>query len=263
MNDRTLPSIGLGTWKLRGENCQTVVRNALDKGYRHFDTSSNYGNELDLGLALRNFDRSKLILTSKVEPAPAEDIVHALEQSLRDLSVDYLDFLLLHYPNHKSGMVEIFEVFEVLKTTGKIRNWGVSNFTEAHLKDCLRDGFAPAVNQVEFHPYLFQIDLLRACELAGIQVVSYRPFGKGTLVSDPIIRQIAAQYMLTPGQLILNWIVLKGACAIPKATSDAHLIENINALSVNLEPDDVVKIDSLHRNQRFCELSCHEFDYTG
>lgn len=184
-----------------------------------------------------------------------------IEQMLKELNTSYLDLLLLHFPIRDLPMKEIFKGMREAKNSGKVRAIGVSNCTIHHLQDIFSWGFDDIeVNQVEFHPLLNQEKLLRFCQTHHIHLQAYRPFGKGELISYPLLVDMAKKYKKTPSQLILRWLIEKKISTIPKASSNAHLKENID-LDFPLEDTDYDKIESMNQNQRYCSSDNFDFDY--
>lgn len=262
-----LPLLGLGTWDLRGHDCTETVKRALAIGYRHIDTAINYENHEAIRKAIKGFDRKQLFITSKFElelidlnniGASVEEICDVV---LKQLGTDYVDLYLIHWPQKALPMTEIFKAMETLVKKGKIKKAGVSNFTIHHLENLLNDGCKPAANQVEFHPYLFQQELWDYCKTEKIQLIAYRPFGKGELLKDPVLKKIGALHHKNSAQVILRWLVQKEIPTIPKAFSEKHLAENFEIFDFELSPHEVHEIEKLNRNQRFCEWENSEFNY--
>jgi diketogulonate reductase-like aldo/keto reductase len=264
-----LPQIGLGTWDLRGEECVKAVRLALDLGYRHIDTAHVYSNHESIGTALKGFDRSKIFITSKlalqeqIDSAYPELSVHkACEQVLKELKVDYLDLYLIHAPNRRFALEIIFKTMEKLIDQGKVRKVGVSNYTIHHLEDLAKAGSFPFANQVEFHPYLNQQALVDYCQTHQIKLISFRSFGKGKLLNEnPIFDLIGAKYNKTGAQIILRWLVQKEIAVIPKASSESHLKENLDIFGFSLDSVDMLKLDQLNQNKRYCRFGDPEYNY--
>lgn len=259
-----LPLLGLGTWDLRGRECTKIVKLALELGYRHIDTALNYENHEAIRQGLEGFPRDKLFITSKFALELLDSkysVEETCDAALEELGIDYLDLYLIHWPDRKKPMAQIFKQMEKLVEKGKIRHAGVSNFTIHHIQDLLEDGCKPFANQVEFHPYLFQKDLLDYCKLQKIELISYRPLGKGALLKEPLFNKIAAHHAKSPTQIILRWLVQQEIPAIPKASSKEHLAENIDIFDFSLSPDEMKAIFSLHHNKRFCKGGNDEFNY--
>lgn len=260
---RPMPVIGLGTWRLSGKECVSAVKEALKLGYRHFDTAEVYDNQKEIGEAIAGFPRENLFITSKFWFADANQasVGKMCNKALKELGVDYLDLYLMHWPDRSKPMNAILKAMHALREEGKIRNVGVSNFTIHHLQDLLERGISVSVNQVEFHPYLYQKELLEFCRARRIQLVAYRPIAKGAFFDDPLLQQIGKTYRKTPAQVILRWIIQKGIPVIPKAASKKHLEENLNIFDFYLKEEDVASIDRLNKNQRFCDADWSDFNY--
>ena len=213
-----LPLIGLGTWNLKGEECEKIVKAALELGYRHIDTAHVYSNHKEIAKALQGFDRNKLYLTSKlaineqVDPSqPEKSVQEACEKALRELNTDYLDLYLIHAPNRNFPLETIFSSMVKLIKQEKVRSIGVSNYTIHHLEDLKNGGYKPFANQVEFHPYLNQRELLEYCRANQIKLISFRSFGKGKLLSEEqLFDQIGELYHKTGAQVVLRWLIQKG-----------------------------------------------------
>lgn len=263
-----LPRIGLGTWDLRGDECTKVVLKALELGYHHIDTAHVYENHLAICHALKKWDRSKIFLTSKLSLAQIHlqkieaSVEKACDLALKELGIDDLDLYLIHWPDRKFPLIEIFQGLEKLVKKGKIHRAGVSNFTIHHLQDLLNAGCKPAVNQVEFHPYLYQKELLEFCRLNQIELVAYRSFGKGALLQDPLFKTIGERYGKTSAQVILRWLFQLKIPVIPKASSEHHLAENLKILDFELTSSEMEEVACLHQGKRFClSKTWGDFDY--
>ncbi len=255
-----LPHVGLGTWELRGDECIKIVEIALDLGYRHIDTAQAYKNHRAIAKAIKNFDRKKLYITSKIElekevdiQSPVTSVRNACEKALKELDTDYLDLYLIHWPEPNFPLGKIFETMEKLVSEGKILKAGVSNYTIHHLEDLRKIGCTPFANQVEFHPYLYQKELLNYCQSHQIQLISFRPFGFGKLIhEEPLFKQIGDKYSKTGAQVILRWLLQKNVPVVPKASSKKHLRENLQIFDFSLTEDEMAQLDGLNRNQRYC-----------
>ncbi len=262
-----IPLIGLGTWDLRGHECTQTVKLALELGYRHIDTAHVYENHEAIQKGIKGFDRKQLFITSKfpLEMLDAENISSSIEEScdlaLKQLGTDYLDLYLIHWPHRTWPITEIFKVMETLVQKGKIKKAGVSNFTIHHLEDLLNDGHKPAANQVEFHPYLYQEELWQYCKVEQIQLIAYRPFGKGAVLKDPILKKIGSSHEKNSAQVILRWLVQKEIPTIPKASSEEHLAENLDVFDFELSAKEMHEIDKLNQDKRYCKADDSEFEY--
>lgn len=262
-----MPLIGLGTWKLKGEECTKTVRQALEMGYQHIDTALVYENHLEIGKALKEFHRSDVYLTSKL-PIDAVDfsntqksVEELCDRCLKELNTDYLDLFLIHSPDHEVPMEEVIFAMESLRSKGKIKHIGVSNFTIHHMQNLLHHQAYFAFNQVEFHPYLFQKELLDFCLSHHVKLVAYRPFGKGELLNEPLFQFIGKKKNKSPSQVILRWLVQRNIPVIPKASSKEHLQENLAVFDFTLTEEEMVAIDALHRGIRYAMPDFAEFSY--
>lgn len=259
----SIPLVGLGTWQLQGALCTDIVKKALDLGYTHIDTAYLYNNHQQIGKALQATDRTSIFLTSKFQIYQLENccLEKLCDQMLQELGTDYLDLLLLHCPDRAGPMHEALEALDQLKKTKKIRYAGVSNFTVRHLQDMLQWGIRPSVNQVEFHPFLYQKPLWEFCRKENITLTSYRTFGKGALLTDPFLMQVASRYKRSVAQILLRWCVQKNIPVIPKASEESHLQENLDVFNFTLSKEDMERLDTLNVEKRFCESVWSDFNY--
>jgi 2,5-diketo-D-gluconate reductase B len=256
-NGKSIPALGLGTWQLKGAICINSVKGAIEIGYNHIDTAEIYGNEEEVGRAIKETGtlRKELFITSKKFPFQLtyNSVIKSCEKSLKKLSTDYLDLYLLHWPKRKKNM-KYLEAFKKLLDEGKIKSFGVSNFTIHHLKDILPIteslGLKISVNQVEFHPLLYQKELLEFCKEKNIVMTAYSPLARGMVYENDILREIGIKYNKTPGQISLRWLLQKNLVVIPKASSEKHLAENINVFDFKLKEEDIKKIDSISERKR-------------
>jgi 2,5-diketo-D-gluconate reductase B len=262
-----IPLLGLGTWKLLGNECTKVIKLALELGYRHLDTAHVYENHKAIKKGIEDFDRSKLFITSKLAMDQVNDkqieksVEKACDLALKELGVEYLDLYLLHWPDRQRPLAKILQAMHDLKKEGKIKSMGVSNFTIHHLQDALDAGIHMAVNQVELHPYLYQKDLIDFCKKHKIHITSYRPLGKGALIEDPLFTEIGKKHKKTPSQIILRWVIQKELSVIPKASSEKHLRENMQIFDFTLNHQEILEIDKLDRDLRYCDADWSEFNY--
>lgn len=264
-NGNIVPALGFGTWKLSGQTALEATKKALEIGYRHVDTADKYENHKEVGQALKasGINRKEIFLTTKVWYSELEpsSLRKSVQRFLEELQTDYIDLLLIHWPNKAVSVEETLREMNQLKAKGIIKNIGVSNFTVNHLKDCLKTGIEVVNNQVELHPTFAQSQLHQFCEENGIILTAYSPLGRGADLELPVLVEIAAKYNKTVPQVILNWIVSRGIIAIPKATSEAHIRENFEALDFEMSEEDMEDIDSLDKNERLIKPEWNEFNY--
>lgn len=266
-HSQKIPLIGLGTWKLKGAECTRVVKEALELGYRHIDTALVYENHRDIAKAIQGVKREDLYLTSKfaIEEVDFTDCDASLEslgsRILEELDTEYLDLLLIHSPDHELPMEKVIFAMERLRSQKRIKSIGVSNFTIHHMQNMIHHGAYFFCNQVEFHPYLYQKELLDYCLEHHVQLVAYRPFGKGELLQEPLFAFLGKKYAKSAAQVILRWLIQKNIPAIPKASSKEHLKENIDVFDFSLSETEMTALDALNRNIRYCMPDFAEFAY--
>ena len=256
LNDgHSIPAIGLGVYQSpAGQVTHQSVLNALNVGYRHIDTAAIYGNESDVGQAILDsgIARSAVFVTTKLwnQQHGYESALRALERSLQLLKMEYVDLYLVHWPvagkRHES-----WRALEKLKADGRAKSIGVSNYTVHHLQDLLsRSKTVPAVNQVEFSPFLFQRDLLAFCAEHGIQLEAYSPLARGRRLRDSTLVEIAKRHEKTPAQIMVRWALELGLVVIPKSVRPERIRENSNVFDFKLSPMDHERIAELNENLR-------------
>jgi 2,5-diketo-D-gluconate reductase A len=248
LNDgQSMPQLGLGVFQTPPEITAEIVRQAVDVGYRAVDTAAAYRNEEGVGEALRGHD--DVFVTTKLWNADHgfDEALRAFEESARKLRRRTLDLYLIHWPRPRfNGYVESWKALVRLKSEGRARSIGVSNFNIDHLERIIGEtGVTPAVNQIELHPK-FQQKALRAFHGDhGIRTESWSPLGRGPLLSDPVIAGIAAKHGKTPAQVVIRWHLDSGLIVIPKTVRLERLKENIGALGFRLDGDDMRRIEAL------------------
>jgi 2,5-diketo-D-gluconate reductase B len=254
-----VPALGLGTWMLEGEACRRAVGEALALGYRHLDTAQAYGNEAEVGRALREsaVAREEVFVTTKVwlDDLAPDRLVPSVEASLRRLGSDHVDLLLVHWPSREVPLEDTLEALEGVRRRGWTRLVGVSNFPPSLLRRAL--AAAPvACDQVEYHPFLAQDALLAVCREHGALLTAYSPLARGRVLRDPVLREIAEAHGATPAQVALRWLVAHdGVAAIPKASSREHLGANLASVDLALSATERARIDGLARGQRLVSPS--------
>ena len=265
-NQSNIPILGLGTWRLVGKEATETVKKAIQMGYTHIDTAEMYDNEIQISEAIKSFDHKKLFLTSKVwyDDLHYQSVIHACKESLKKLKIDYLDLYLIHWPNPSIDMQETFQALKELYSAGLIKAVGVSNFTIRHLKQalpiCQSLSLPIVTNQVEFHPFLYQESLLNFCRKNNIYLTAYRPIAKGLVNQNKIIHQIAKKYKKTPIQITLRWLIQQDIIAIPKASSEKHLKENLDIFNFKLDNSDTEIIKTVNQNKRLAKSEFSDFD---
>ena len=251
----SIPSIGLGTWELRGEECKRVVREALELGYRHIDTAAMYENESEVGSGIvdSGVDRKEVFLTTKINTIEVnnEGIVDAFHKSLSDLKTDYVDLLLIHWPTFSTSLGDMLEIMYGIKESQKARAIGVSNFNSTLLNECARLGFEDIYcNQIEYHPFLSQEILLKKMNEMDVIPVAYCPICRGDVAKDSVIIELSEKYNKTPAQVTLRWVIQQQSVAIPKSAKKRRLKENIDIYDFEIDDKDMDRIHSLARGQR-------------
>ncbi len=252
-----IPVLGLGTWPLDDDGAFEVVEDALRAGYRLVDTAANYGNETGVGRAIRESDvpRDEVFLTTKLPGRQhgRSEALAGLDESLARLGLDYVDLYLIHWPVPTIGRyVETWEALVELRSQGKARSIGVSNFTPAQIDEVVeRTGVVPAVNQVELHPEFSQAELRAWHHERGIVTESYSPLGPDTdVLRHPGIAEVAAAHGRTPAQAILRWHVQIGAVPIPKSADPARLRQNLAVFDFELDDVQMAVLDGVNQENR-------------
>ncbi len=273
-----IPQLGLGVWQTRaGTTCEAAVLAALEAGYRHIDTAAMYGNEESVGAAIRvsGISRESIFVTTKLSNADHGNPERALDTSLRKLNLDYVNLYLIHYPVPERR--QSWRALEALQARGKTRSIGVSNFTIRHLTELLAEtDRVPAVNQVEFHPYLYQRDLLDFCVAKGIVIEAYSPLTHGKRLDDPRLVTVAKRYSKVgqpaarwsrlplmqkfsrrPGikstaQILIRWALQHQLVVIPKSARRGRILEDADVFDFEITEEDMQLLDGFNENLRTC-----------
>lgn len=252
-NGVRIPQLGLGTWPMNDDEAAVTIAEALRLGYRHLDTAENYGNERGVGEGLRRagLPREEVFITTKFNRQwhSVDGARQACEASLARLGVDYIDLLLVHWPNPDQGRyVEAFQGLVKLLEAGTVRTIGTSNFKPAHLQRLFDAGLAPHLNQIQLDPWHHRDDLLAIHHQKGIATGAWRPLGCGNaMLADPVITAIATAHGRTPAQVVLRWIVQQGIIATPKSANPLRLAQNLDIFGFTLSPAEMAALDTLDR----------------
>jgi 2,5-diketo-D-gluconate reductase B len=249
-NGARIPSIGLGTWELRGRTCARIVEQALRLGYRHIDTAQIYENEREVGDGLRGSGvrRDDVFVTTKIWTnhfAP-HDLERSAKESLVKLRMSEVDLLLLHWPNPHVPLKETLGALAHARRMGLARHIGISNFTVALLEQAVKECPEPLVcDQVEYHPYLDQTKVREACTENGMALVAYSPIARGRIKNDTVLAQIGRAYRKSPAQICLRWLVQQGVSAIPRTSRIERLSENIEIFDFELSQEEMKQVTAL------------------
>jgi len=254
----TIPAIGLGTYRLKDQVLTGSVHNALELGYRAFDTAQIYENEADLGAAIASgqVPREQLFLTTKIwiSNFHHDDLLASLRESLRKLRTDHVDLTLIHWPSPKDEvpMAEFLGALREAKTLGLTKAIGVSNFTIDLTRQAIAilGADAIATNQIEVHPYLQNRALIAYLREQGIHVTAFMSLAYGAVLKDPVIQAIADKHQASTAQVALAWALQQGYAVIPSSTKRENLAGNLQAAQLHLDAEDMARIAELDRGER-------------
>ena len=256
LNDgQSIPALGLGVYQSpAGRITYESVSHALSVGYRHIDTAAIYGNESDVGRAILDsgIARSEVFVTTKLwnQQQGYDSALKALDRSLALLKMEYVDLYLVHWPV-PGKRDDSWRALEKLKADGRAKSIGVSNYTVHHLQDLLsKSKTVPAVNQVEFSPFLYQKDLLTFCKAHAIQLEAYSPLARGERFKDPTLVDIAKRHQKSPAQIMVRWALELGLVVIPKSVRPGRILENASVFDFELSPMDRERLAGLNENLR-------------
>ncbi len=251
-----LPAIGFGTWKLQGDDASNAVSQALEAGYRLIDTAAIYGNEKPVGEAIvsSGIDRDDIFVTTKLwnDDQGYDSAIEALDLSLDKLGLDYVDLYLIHWPD-SSTHHEAWKAMIDIQKSGKAIHIGVSNFTVQHLKDLIaKSGVQPAVNQIEFHPGIYdeQKDILEFCQDQEIVVEAYSPLAQASLLEDETVEEIADKLDKTPAQVLLKWAMQHDTVPLPKSGTIERIYSNFDVFDFDLDSEDMESLNSISSGDR-------------
>jgi 2,5-diketo-D-gluconate reductase A len=258
LNDgRTIPQLGFGVFQIDPEETVRAVSDALEIGYRHIDTAQMYGNEKEVGEAVRasGLERADVFITTKLNNGShqPDDARRAFDRSLSELGFDYVDLFLIHWPLPTldgGDFVSTWKTLEEFHRDGRARSIGVSNFQVDHLQRLAAESdLVPAVNQIELHPYLLNDEVRSYGEAHNIATEAWSPIAQGGVLDDPIITAIADQLDRSAAQVVLRWHIQRGNIVFPKSTTPARIKENFELFDFQLEPDEIAKIDALDQGE--------------
>ena len=258
-NGVEIPIIGFGTWQTPdGDIAKHAVEVALNAGYRHIDTAAAYGNEKSVGQAIKNsgINRHDLFITTKLQNADHgyQSTKAAIDRSLQNLKVDYLDLYLIHWPNPVAmrdhwaeANAESWRAMEEAVQDGKIRSIGVSNFRKRHLDELLKTAeIKPAVNQIMLNPSDLQPDVVKVNNELGLLSEAYSPLGTGGLLGNETVKEIASEVGKSPAQVLIRWSLEHGFLPLPKSVHDKYIQANVEVFDFNLNSEQMNRLDNLH-----------------
>lgn len=272
-DDREMPQLGLGTYKLRDDECVRTIREAIEIGYRKFDTATLYKNEEAVGKALKqamdagDVTRDEIFVTTKVwhDHHGADLAPQAFHESLDKLGLDYIDLYLIHWPWPQGGKyVETFNAIARLQGMGQIASIGVANFYEETLDTLIKEsGIVPVLNQVELHPGFTQPELRAYHDEHGIITEAWSPLARGVVLTNPDIKAIAAKHEVTTGQVVLAYLLQLGISVIPKSARKERLAENFAAAELTLTRAEMDVMNSLDGREGFGRMFNDPRDFPG
>jgi 2,5-diketo-D-gluconate reductase B len=255
LTNGAIPMIGFGTWPMRGEECRQAVASALSVGYRHIDTAAGYRNHNAIAAAIKDsgLEREDIFLTTKIghNDLRHDDILAGCAKALEELQTEYIDLYLIHWPNPEIPLAESLPAFRKLLDDGRIRNFGVSNFTAARLQEALALNVLPiSANQVEYHPYLNDKELHTFCTQHDVVLTAYSPLALGKVRDDTLLQAIGDRHGKTASQVALRWLLQRGIVSLPKAASRNHMASNFDIFDFALTPEEFEQVDTINRWER-------------
>lgn len=256
-NQVSIPLLGLGVYQSPpGSPTRQAVLKAIESGYRQIDTASLYGNEADVGAAINScgLPREELFVTTKLWNADHghKQALQAFETSLKRLGLDYIDLYLIHWPVHGLRQAS-WQALEQLYQSGRVRAIGVSNYTIRHLKELLATcQIAPMVNQVEFHPFLFQQELLAFCHTQQIQLQAYSPLTRGQRLQDPRILELAQRHSKSPAQILIRWCLQHQVVCLPKSIQSERIAANAAVFDFELSNEEMAQLNACNEFMHTC-----------
>ncbi|MGX0208068.1 aldo/keto reductase [Staphylococcus epidermidis] len=260
-NGRTMPKIGLGTYRVKdSDECRESVKHAIEQGYRSIDTAMIYSNEETVGQGIKEglkstgLSREDLFITSKLwlTDFGRQNVEEAYRQSVEKLGLDYLDLYLIHWPGtNEAVMIDSWRGMEDLYKQNQVKNIGVSNFTPEHFEALLAQvSIKPVINQVEFHPYLTQNKLRKYLEAQNIIMESWSPLMNSQILHDDVINEVANEVGKTPAQVVIRWNIQHDVVVIPKSVTPHRIEENLDVWNFELSDNQMERIDQLNQDKR-------------
>lgn len=254
-NGIEMPIFGLGVFRAEaGKETQKAVEHALEVGYRHIDTAWMYGNEKDVGKAIKEsgISREEIFVTTKLwnDHHGYDAALKAFDESLNNLGIEYIDLYLIHWPVPEKRLLS-WKALENIYNERRAKAIGISNYTTDHLRELDKESLiTPTVNQVEFSPFLYQKELHEFCKNNNIQLEAYSPLTKGRKFENPTLKDIAKKYSKTPAQVLIRWVLQHDIVVIPKSANPKRIEENSNVFDFELDDGDMEKLDSLNEDFR-------------
>jgi len=255
-----VPALGFGTWQIKGRDCVDMVRFALDEvGYRHIDTAQAYENEEAVGRAIGDSEvaREDIFLTTKVwmDRLEPNDLKRSTDESLERLQCDYVDLLLIHWPNPEFRLGDSLAALAEVKAAGKARNIGVSNFTVKLLREAVESHGADLLcNQAEYHPYISQAPVLDFLRDHGTMFTAYCPIAQGEVFGNPVLERIGRKHGKNEAQVALRWLIEQdGVAAIPRTANKEHCRQNFDIFDFSLSEGEIAEIDALEQGRRLID----------
>ena len=258
LNDgHSIPQLGFGVFQIHPRDTAQAVSEALEVGYRHIDTAEMYGNEREVGEAIRDsgLERGEVYVTSKLNNGfhRPDDARRAFDRTLGELGFDYVDLFLIHWPLptlYDGDFVSTWRTLEEFQQDGRARSIGLSNFQVEHMERLAAEtDTLPAVNQIELHPYLLNEEVRAYDEAHGIATEAWSPIAKGEVLDDPLVTEVAERVGRTPAQVVLRWHIQRGNIVFPKSVTPERIRENFEVFDFELEPGDIEKIARLDRGE--------------
>ncbi|MHC1547011.1 aldo/keto reductase [Phyllobacterium sp. K27] len=252
-NGAKIPAIGFGTFRMPGADVLRMVPAVLTLGYRHIDTAQIYGNEAEVGDAIKSsgVSRGDIFLTIKVwvDKYKHDDFIKSVDESLSKLKTDYVDLLLLHWPKSDVPLAERIGALNEVRDAGKVRNIGISNFSSALMAESVKLSKAPIVtNQVEYHPYLDQSIVLKAARDSGMSITAYYAMADGKVIDDPVVKEIGAAHGKSEAQIVLRWLIQEdGVVTLSKTVSEERARNNFEIFDFDLTNEEMQALHALAR----------------